>query len=476
MKIKFGTEGWRGVISRDFTFDGVRRVAGALADFLHEENSAGKGVAIGYDRRFLSAEYAAECAGVLAARNIPVRLAEEYLPTPVLSFAVRDENLAAGLMITASHNPPEWNGIKIKGPQGGPASPELVSRVEKILGDSFGPEREVECLSLEEGRERGLVTALDPRKSYLEAVFRIIDFEAIKKARLRVAVDSMHGCGAGWTADILRDLGCEVTELNGSGDPLFGGIPPEPTEERVTALLTLMKSGVFHFGVANDGDADRLSAVDERGDYFSPQRIIAIFAKYLKTLRKMEGGAVKAVSATSMLDRLGERYGFTVLTTPVGFKHMSPYMSPGSGYFMAGEESGAIGVTSHLPERDGVFNSLLLAEIAAVTGLGPRGYLEEIFREIGPFDYGRLDLRFPREEMKGVHERVASIKAEGDLAGKRIASVDNLDGRKIFREDNSWLLIRVSGTEPLLRIYAEASDKGEVEKLIRAGKELAGIR
>ncbi len=468
MAIKFGTEGWRGRISRDFCFEGVRRATAALAHCLEEDKTARKGVAIGYDRRFLSDEYAAEAAGTLAARGIRVRLCPEPIPTPVLSWAVKNEGLAAGIMITASHNPPQWNGFKIKGPHGGPAEDSLNRRVEKLAETLYVDGASIPC----EKAGHPLITPISPREGYTKSVFSIIDVEAIRKARLKVVIDSMHGSGAGWTAKLFEEAGCEVSELRSSHDPLFGGVAPEPTKNRIWGLMEEVARSGADFGVANDGDADRLSASDERGHFFSPQRILAIFAWYMKAVKKAPGGVAKAVSATCLIDRLGELYSFPVVTTPIGFKHMSPYLESGSGFFMAGEESGAIGLSCHIPERDGLFNALLMAEIRAVTGLGPRAALQRVFDETGHFTYDRKDVHFLPEEMERVREKIARLDELKTLAGLSVSSIDRLDGVKLVREDGSWLLIRASGTEPLLRIYAEARLGVDVKNLLIAGKEI----
>ena len=473
--IAFGTEGWRGELARDFTFEGVRRVTAALADFLKEEGSAQKGVAISFDRRFLAEDFARESAQVFAARGIRVHLSSTYLPTPVLSWSVRRYGLASGVMITASHNPPEWNGFKIKGPHGGPEYPERVKAIEKLLNKRYPEGGSIELVVLEEARERGLIVELNPRAEYLKWVSNLIEIETIKERAPRIAVDSMHGCSAGWTADILRSWGCSVTEINSAADPLFGGTPPEPKPANLMELMAIVGEGDFLLGLASDGDGDRLSAIDERGEFFSPQRILALFAKYLKEERGMPGGVVKAVSATIMLDLLAKAGGYKVITTPIGFKNMSPHMTQGAGIFMAGEESGAIGVTAHLPERDGIFNALLLTEIVSKYGMGPRAAIEDIFSRVGHFTFDRLDTRFERSRMESVTRRVENLEPPEELCGLPVTRVDRMDGVKIFRDDNSWLMVRVSGTEPLLRLYAEGRTGEEVKLLLKEGKKLAGI-
>ncbi len=473
MTIRFGTDGWRGVVARDFTFANVRRVAAAVAAHLEAAGTAARGVAVGGDRRLQSGAFAAEVAGVLAARGIPVLLASAPLPTPALSWAVRARGLAAGVGITASHNPPDWNGVKLKEPFGGPAGAATCGRVEEELA-ALPPEGEIPCLELAEGRRRGLVTELDWWDGYRAALFSFIDVEALRRARLSVAVDAMHGAGSPWLRLALEEAGCRVVELRAETNPGFGGTAPEPVEANLRPLLNAVLGGGFHLGVANDGDADRIGAVDERGRYFSPQRILAVFLKYLREVRGRRGAVAVAVSGTAMLDLLAEGYGLPVVPIPIGFKHAAEVMLDRE-VILGGEESGGIGVGGHLPERDGILNALLLAEIVARTGKGLRAYLQEVFDRVGPFTYDRWDLRLGPEEIEAARQRVAALAPPTHLGGRAVARVVDLDGRKFIRDDASWLLVRPSGTEPLLRLYAEARTRLAVEELLAEGKRMAGL-
>lgn len=474
MTVRFGTDGWRGVMARDFTFSNVRRVVAAVAGYLEEQGTAARGVALGYDRRFLSDPFAREAAGVLAARGIPVQLSPSSLPTPMLSWAVRDRGLAGGLVITASHNPPEWNGIKFKEPFGGASRNAVTARIEEILHGRVPPGDAVACLPLDEARAKGLVTELDTWESYAAGVRRLVDFDALRRARLTVAVDAMHGCGAPWLERFLEEAGCRVVALRSERDPYFGGAAPEPVERNLGLLMRAVREHGCHLGVANDGDADRIGAVDERGRYFSPQRILAVLFRHLRRHKGLPGDVARAVSGTALLDLLAQNEGCRVFLTPIGFKNIGEVILE-HPIVLGGEESGGIGVPAHLPERDGILNALLLAEIVAVRGKGLRACLEDLFAEVGRFIYERLDLSLDPPRIEAARERLAALAPPDTLAGKRVVAVQTIDGTRLEREDASWLLMRPSGTEPLVRIYAEARSREEVTALLAEGRRLAGV-
>lgn len=473
MRIRFGTDGWRGVISRDFTFDNLRRVAAAIAAYLEAEGLAGRGVAVGYDRRFLSRQYAAEAAGVLAARGIRVLLAGQAVPTPVVSWAVRRLGLGGGVVITASHNPPEWNGVKFKEALGCSARADVSDRIEGLLGRV--PEgRAVPCLALDAARARGLVEPLEVWDAYRQALWGFVDREAIRRAGLRVALDAMHGCASPWLGMLLEDAGARVVELHGDENPGFGGVPPEPLEEHLGDLMATVAREGCALGVANDGDADRIGAVDERGRYFSTQRIFGVILHHLLVTKGLAGRVVRSVSGTVMADLLARPRGLQVAVTPIGFKHIGEtLLEPGT--LIGGEESGGIGIPAFGPERDGLLNALLLAEIVALSGGGVRRYLDRVFEETGYLTYRRMDLPLPEDRTAEVRERIARLPDPAEVAGRPVSRVVRIDGVRFERDDDSWLLVRASGTEPKLRLYAEARSRDDREALLQEGRRMLGL-
>jgi len=472
MRIRFGTDGWRGVISRDFTFDNLRRMADAVAAFLEESGLAARGVAVGYDRRFLSAEYAAEAAGVLAARGIRVLLADRPVPTPLVSWAVRHLGLGGGLVITASHNPPEWSGVKFKEPQGCAARERTSRRIEALL--ERAPEgRAVPCLGPGEARRRGLLERLDVWDPYREALWGFVDREHLRRRRPRVAVDAMHGCAWPWLGELLDEAGCRVTALRTEHNPGFGGIPPEPLEEHLGGLMEAVAREGALVGLANDGDADRIGAVDERGRYFSTQRIFAVLLHHLLEDRDMAGRVVRSVSGTAMADLLCARRGLELVVTPIGFKHIGEAVAE-PGTLIGGEESGGIAIPAFLPERDGLLNALLLVALAVQAG-GLRRDLDRVFAVTGPFTYRRVDVPLDPADRPAVVERIARLTAPSALSGRPVVRAVRIDGLRLERDDGSWLLVRASGTEPKLRFYAEGRSPGDVDSLLAEGRRMVGV-
>lgn len=474
--IRFGTDGWRAKRSGAFTLANVRRVAAALALHLQERGVAQKGVAVAFDRRRDAALHAREAAGTLAAFGVPVYFSDEYLPTPVLSWAVRRHGLAAGLMVTASHNPPGWSGIKIKEGSGSPASAATTGALERLLETEVGEGEKLEALPMSVAAKNGLITPLEPRGEYVESLSGLVDFDGVRRAGA-VGFDAMYGCGAGWTDQLLSAAGVSLEALHLGADPTFGGFGPEPVEARLGKLMALGASGKVRLGVANDGDADRIAAVDERGRFFSPQRILALFVKYLSEVKGLTGCVAKSVSATSMLDLMAPKYGYEVVDLPIGFRHAGELMTKRE-VLLGGEESGALGIGAHLPERDGIVNALLLAEMVGTTGLGLREYLQTIFDEIGYFTYGRRDLKLLPHQIEAVRVRIAHMAGSAEptaLLGMPVMRTQRIDGLKLIRDDHSWLMLRPSGTEPLVRLYAEARSEREVAELLDEGYRLSGL-
>jgi phosphomannomutase len=467
--IKFGTDGWRGVIARDFTFDNLSLVAQATMDYIKREGVAEKGLVIGYDRRFLSREFAERVAEVACGNGIRVWMGNGYAPTPALSWAVHELGAGGGVMITASHNPPIYNGFKFKEAFGGSARPATTKILEELVRSNISAGRPVLELPLADALSEGRLTFIDMQEAYLRQLGSYVDLETIRNAAIPVVADPMYGAGAG----ILPLLVPGAAEIHTMANPSFGDRPPEPTEENLTELSRLVREGKYKVGLAFDGDADRIGAVDENGEFFSSHRIFTVILRHLCERRGLSGGVVKTVSTTRMIDLLCEKFGLELYETPIGFKHICELMLE-KDILMGGEESGGLGVKGHIPERDGILMGLLLLEAMAVSGKGLARLLHETMDEIGHFSYKRLDLPI---DNCAKEQLIARLKGGGvaSIAGRPVTAENFRDGFKYLFTDGSWLLIRPSGTEPLLRLYSEAGDIRSVEELLEAGRGIAGV-
>lgn len=481
MPIHFGTDGWRAVISDTFTFDNLRIVSQAIADALaseHWEKSHNgeaidaRRVVVGFDTRFLSDRYAAEVARVLAANGYSVLLAQSDAPTPAISYAVRHHHAIAGVMITASHNAPRYNGVKLKAAFGGSALPEQCRRVEVYINDNEQRARGPNLMDFEKARQMGLIQRFNPLPAYFEHLRTLIRTDIIAERPQRFVVDSMYGSGRGVIKAFLQGSGCEITEIRSEMNPGFGGIHPEPIARYLGALASAVSSGMGDFGLATDGDADRIGAMDERGQFVDPHKIISLALKYLVEVRGLSGAVVRTVSTTRMLDRLAKRYGLPLYETPVGFNHIADYMLQ-QDVLIGGEESGGISFKGHIPEGDGPIMGLLLVEMLAYWGKPLGKLVEELLAEVGPAFYERVDLRLARPVAKAEMTRRLRAQAPATLDGARVVDVSELDGIKYVLEDDSWLLIRPSGTEPVLRVYAEGRSMDRVRKLLEYGQQVA---
>ena len=474
--IRFGTDGWRGVIADDFTFDNVRVAARAIAAYLlgndNERQRAGRGVCIGYDSRFLSEQFAAACAEELSAAGIAVALAHAVTPTPALSMAVRDRGAAGGVMITSSHNPYQWNGVKYKAWYGGSGSPEIIRAIEAKLGEP-----------VPRAAAAGPIERVDFIAPYMQAVERFVDLEAIARSGRKFAIDSMHGAGQRLIAGIFDRIGVEYTQIRGEADPLFGGVHPEPIEPHIRALGEAVVANGCDAGLCTDGDADRIGAMDEHGNFVDPHKIYSVLLEWVLKRRGWAGDVTRAFNTTKMLDRICARYGRRLHEHGIGFKYVVDYMLADE-IVMGGEESGGIGLQRHLPERDGILNALLLANVMAEEGKTLGELVSELQAEYGEHQYGRIDLHIPEETKRGAMARAGALHAgERAFAGMEIERVETLDGVKFFlrnleadakpRAAETWLLLRASGTEPLMRIYCESCSRESVAKLLEAGREFA---
>ena len=455
--ISFGTDGWRAIIGEDYTFENVRACAAAVAMELHETDQSHRGVAVGYDTRFQSENFAKTAAEVIANRGIPVQISDRPLPTPALSLAVTTMNAAAGIMITASHNPPEYNGFKVKSEAGGSAPPEQVERIEAHLPKALAS---LEVSPTGGGNVRrtkgGQIETVDMVSPYLSQLSRLVDIERIRSAGIRVAVDSMHGSGAGIISKLLDKT--QVTEIRSEINPAFPGMKqPEPVEDNLAPLIDLIDDEAFNVGVATDGDADRLGVVSEKGVYLTTLEAFSMLFHHLKSRRNLPGGAACTITMSSMMDRLCEHHDVDLHRTPVGFKFVGPAMIDNS-CVLGGEESGGYAFAGHIPERDGPLSALYFLESMALSGKSPSELLHEIHEITGPHTFRRIDIEFTPDQRERVAEAVSG-DAPISLGGVDVVAEDRRDGVRLDLSDGGWAVVRMSGTEPLLRIYAEASSE-----------------
>jgi phosphomannomutase len=482
MTVHFGTDGWRAVISDTFTFTNLRLVAQAIADAaaspdwkrlpVHSDGSAKKEMVVGFDTRFLSDRYAVEVARVLAANGYTVHLAQADAPTPAISYMVHHLKAMGGVMITASHNAPRYNGIKLKSSYGGSALPEQCRRVEIYLSDNESRGRGPNLLDFDQAIDSKKIRRFNPIPAYHEHLRKLINFDAIAAQPPHVVVDSMYGSGRGQIKTILQGTGCEVFEVRGEMNPGFGGVHPEPIACNLGALAGAIAAGHGELGVATDGDGDRSGAMDGRGQFVDPHRIMALALRYLVEKRGWRGKVVKTVSTTQMINRLAAKYGLEVLETPVGFNYIADIMLK-DDVLIGGEESGGMSFRGNIPEGDGVLFGLLLIEMVAVYREPLDALVGDLLREVGPALYKRRDLRLAHPVSKADITKKLVENPPAALGGVKVGKVQTLDGVKYLLEDESWLLIRPSGTEPVLRVYAEGRDENMVKALLSFGEKVA---
>ena len=467
IQIKFGTDGWRAVIGEDFTFTNVARVAQAAADYWSAHPAAGteKRVIVGYDRRFLSDQFGRCAAEVLAANDFKVVLTPVPTPTPSVSFAVKHQRAVGGVMITASHNPPIFNGFKLKSDYGGSSDPATCNAVEGFLDRSA-----VRTRPLAEALREKQVVVADVRPAHYAALKRLVDFKRISKSRLRFAHDALFGVGAGCFEQLLAGTTCKVTTLNGGHDPFFGGINPEPIERNYARSQAFLRRHPHDICLVTDGDADRVGGMDGRGRYISTHQLICLLLRHFIVNRQGRGRVVKALTATSMVDKMCAAYGLVLTETGVGFKYICAEMLKGD-VLLGAEESGGIGFQDHIPERDGIAAGLLLLEMLAVERKPVRKLLAVLTRQFGPHEYGRIDTHYPLEKRAALMEFLKS-RPPSKLLRSPMAEVKSYDGVKFVARDTSWLMLRGSGTEPILRIYTEARSQADVRKLLKLGVSL----
>ena len=471
-KIRFGTDGWRAIIADDFTFANVRFCTQSVAEHLIDRGLAERGIVVGYDTRFASEDFAAAVSEVAAANGIKVYLCSKAAPTPVISYGVTQHKAAAGIIITASHNPAQWNGFKIKTEAGASAPTEVVSDVESRLQDIVGQDR-VKRMPLDDGLSKGLIEYVDIDPAYLAHLGHLIDFDSIRQSGLRIVADSMFGAGAGYFRGILQGDKTEVNEINGERNPAFPGIQPEPIARHLTKLCATIRETGASVGLATDGDADRIGIVDEKGNPLTPLQIFALLALYLLEVRGERGAIVKTLTTSSMLYKLGELYGVPVYETPVGFKYVAPKMIE-TNALIGGEESSGYGFRWHLPERDGLLAGLYFLDFMNKVNKTPSQLLDYLYSKVGPHHYERLDLEFPAAERDAIIRRLTDNMPD-HIMQTRVEKVNTVDGYHFSLSDGSWLLIRFSGTEPILRIYAEAQSLERARELVTEGRRLVGV-
>ncbi len=482
MPIHFGTDGWRAVISDTFTFHNLRMVTQAISDavnsgswengFSNQEKSENRDMVVGFDTRFLSDRYAVEVARVLAANGYTVHLAQADAPTPAISFNVRHLGAVGGIMITASHNAPRYNGIKLKAGYGGSATREQCRRVEVYLNDNEERARGPNLMDYDQARQSGLIHRFNPLTDYFNHLRRIIDFDAIAENPQQLVVDSMYGSGRGVIKSILQGTGCEVQEIRGEMNPGFGGVHPEPITKYLGALASAISTHMGNVGLATDGDADRIGAMDERSNFVDPHKIMALALLYLVEKRGWKGPVVRTVSTTRMIDRLAKRYDLPVYETPVGFSYIADHMLK-ENVLIGGEESGGISFQGHIPEGDGILMGLLIVEILATSGGSLYELVESLLSQVGPAYYQRNDLRLSRPVAKERMKQYLQDHIPTSIANENVIEISTIDGVKYILADDSWLLIRPSGTEPVLRVYAEGRSPEFVQELIGFGEKVA---
>ena len=471
--IKFGTDGWRGIIAQDFTFDNVRACAQAVADYLKRAGLAKRGLIIGYDTRFASEDFASAATEVVAGNEIKVFLCPQATPTPVISYGTLAKKAGGAIIITASHNPAIWNGFKYKSEFGSSASTEIIAELEKNITHILTTGK-VAQMPLDKAIGQGLAEYLDLAPIYLQHVTNLIDLDELRQARLKVVVDSMYGAGAGYFKTLLGKGGIELIEINSERNPLFPGIKrPEPIAANLGKLSATVRAQRANVGLATDSDADRLGIIDEKGEFLTTLQVFTLLCLYMLEVRGERGLIVRTINTSSMLDRLGEIFAVPVRQTPVGFKYVAPLMLTENA-LIGGEESGGFGFRGHAPERDGILAALYFLDLMVKTGKNPSELINYLYSKVGPHHFNRADVVFPEEERQAISERIERNPPEY-IDGVKVVEFDTTDGSRFILADTAWLLIRFSGTEPLLRIYAESSTPARVEKLLELGKKLAGV-
>ena len=464
--ITFGTSGWRGIMCEDFTFENVKIVTQAIADHLKETGEADKGVIVGSDTRFMGGRFTEEAARVLAASGIKAFLCSRDIPTPVIAFEILRRGAAGGINFTASHNPPEYNGIKFSPSWGGPALPETTKDIENRANEMQG-ELCYSEISLEEAKKRKLLEMIDPHGAYLAALEQKVDFDALKTIG-KLGLNPLYGTSRGYLDAPLKRLGIPYAIINDHLDPYFGGQPPEPSEAHIPDFISLVKNDPsIRLGLATDGDADRFGILDSDGSYIEPNYIIALLLDYLIRVRKMTGGVARSVATSHFVDAVAKKHGVPVFETPVGFKYIGELITQDK-IIIGGEESAGLTIKGHVPEKDGILACFLVAEMVAREGKTLKELIERLYGEVGRFITRRDNLKLSPELEAAYPDKLKSVPKE--IAGSAVKDVITVDGVKLVLEDGSWILFRKSGTEPVVRLYGEACTEARLSEVMAAGK------
>lgn len=466
-QITFGTSGWRGILCEDFTFENVKVVVQAIADTVKASGEGDKGVVIGCDTRFMGQRFVEASARVLAGAGIKAYICERDTPTPVISYEILRRGAAGGINFTASHNPPEYNGVKFSPSWGGPALPKTTGEIERRANATVGTECYRE-LSLSDASKQGLAETINPHDDYLKSLEQKVDFDAIGRLG-KVALNPMYGTARGYIDEPLSMRGIEYSIINNRPDPYFGGHPPEPSEAHIPDFISLVKNDpAIGLGLATDGDADRFGILDVDGTYIEPNYIIALLLDYLIRVRKLEGGVARSVATSHLIDAVAKKHGVPVYETPVGFKYIGELISQDK-LVIGGEESAGLTIRGHVPEKDGILACFLVAEMVAREGKSIRELLDRLYGEVGRFVTRRDNLKLSPELEKAYGTRINALPAE--VAGAKVKDVVTIDGTKLLLDDGSWMLFRKSGTEPVVRLYGEAGNDARLAEVMAAGRK-----
>lgn len=470
--VRFGTDGWRAIVAEDYTYANVRDATQGTAEFVDESGQASNGLVVGYDTRFVSEHFAEAAAEVLAANGIKVYLANTSVPTPVVSFSVLDKHAGGAIVITSSHNPWTYNGFKYKPEYAGSASQEVVDRLEELIEDVQRAGR-TKRLDLAEARRRGLVEEFDPKPAYYRQIAKLVDLSRMRDAGLNIVADPIYGAGRGVFKELLSGGKTTVNEIRGERNPYFGGVNPEPILPNVQLCCDVVKETGADLGLCTDGDSDRIGIVDNRGEFVDQLQVMGLLTLYLLEVRGWRGPIVKSVTTTSMANRLAQKYGVEAIDTPVGFKFIGPEMIARNA-MIGGEESGGFGFMNHIPERDAIVAGLFIADLTVQMGKPLSEVIRYLNENFGPSFYHRNDYHFPEDQRQAIMRRLEGNPPR-EMDGQAVTSINRADGFKYNLADNTWLMIRFSGTEPLLRIYTETNSPARVERMLAIGKQMAGI-